>query len=487
MSLVIFRFTLMLWVELYNLAVFCTKPFPKTNNKEVYNKFSFRGKLSSHSFNLFLGMRYAKHLKVDPSAATGLAESLSEVVDQAAENFSSMDNGDLLIEEIMGLFHQAFDRDNKLFVNELFFECQRSIRLTRKHQVYIYAEWERLKDGDKGESYLIQLVNLYRNIVSDMFDPYLSIIIACLKMVEGNFTSFLGSNLSASEFNKYQYAAKRLRDSNLMKGYFPIIRNAVSHSGTHSIDYLEKCIVFKKIERSDSPKVKEVLKVSEAELLGHIQSLIDFTTAIDVSMNIFGLDIIGFIKDQKDISHQFAEKLASVEAFELWRKNCDDFYLPVWADESRDERSKQEHFARIFAEECARRKLPAKQIVFKKDKLLLIEVPKQPIAMDDEQQLIERMIELIRYCVLAEPFFNPIVNSYVVAELSEDDQGCLQVWLQGTDLNDYSVRKANMYDLLSDGNFYRDKLNLNISVDFETLERIQFTSFDAVRKGRQRS
>lgn len=431
-------------------------------------------------------MRYTQHLKIDALSATDLAESLLEVEKQAAENFSTMENGDVLIAQVMSLFHQAFLIDNKIFVNEMFFESQRAIRATQQHQLYIFAQWDRLKTNVGGQFYQVELVNLYRSIVSDMFDPYLSIVVGCLKMIDGNFKSFLEANLSSAEFSKFQYASKKLSETKLLSGYFPIIRNAVSHAGTDSIDYLPEGIVFKKIVRGSEPNIKDYLRLTEVELVAHIQSLIDFTTAIDVSMNIFGLDISGFIKEQRDVSFQFAEKLASVEAFELWRKNCDDFYLPIWSDHNLDEKAKQEYFAMVFAQECNNRGLPAKQLVFKENRLLLIEVPARNIDLHDHHQLVERIVELIRYCLLAEPLFYPRVESFIVDELTEEGKDSYQVWLKASDLRHYNIRKANIYDLLHDGNFYRNKINLNINVDFEKLKELNIKSFDVVRKGRHR-
>ncbi len=431
-------------------------------------------------------MDYVQFLKIDPSGAGKLAESLREIAIQAEENFSTPEAGNALVEKIMPLFHDAFSKDNAAFVGQVFFEAQRAIRRTHRHQKYIYEELDRLKADEDSENNQVRMVNLYRSIVSDMLDVYLSIIVACLKMIEGKFSSFLEANLSSSELTKYQFALKRLQHPEILKGYFPIIRNAASHVGTHSIDYEQEHIIFKKIGRSAKPEIKEVLKVGNGELMGYVHALIDLTTSIDVCMNIFGLDAVNFIVTERNIRCQYADKLASAEAFEAWRKRCEEFYLPVWADSGLDEAAKWDHFSGLFAKECRDRQLPAKQISFRKDEMLLIDVPKKEIDITSEQALVNRSVELIRYALMAEPLFHLRVSSYVIAEIGHNKEECLQAWIKGKDLKDYSLRKANLYDLLNDGNFFRNEENLNIYVDFKALDEISLKSFEPFRRGRNR-
>ncbi|MGE8423395.1 MAG: hypothetical protein ACN6PI_11230 [Sphingobacterium siyangense] len=205
-------------------------------------------------------MEYGSFLRLDKTASA--KEALAEIKDICDENFSSEIAGKQLINEILGLFHEALETDDKAFLGKVFFENQKYLRLTYDHQDFIFRQWDDIKTrtDQMDRCMQMQLVNLYRNIVSDLFDPYLSIIIAAIRFKEGTFSSFNHANLSAGEFQKVQYASSRLKGTHMFSGYVPIIRNAISHSGTHSIVYRAEYIVFRKIQRKTVPEIADILK-----------------------------------------------------------------------------------------------------------------------------------------------------------------------------------------------------------------------------------
>lgn len=94
------------------------------------------------------------------------------------------------------------------------------------------------------------VVNVYRSIVAELYDPALAIIVACLKMRDDSFTSFTNANLSMTEAQKWIFAKSKFKKPAIFAGYLPLIRNAVSHAGTHSIVYEEERVVFRKIQRA---------------------------------------------------------------------------------------------------------------------------------------------------------------------------------------------------------------------------------------------
>jgi hypothetical protein len=388
---------------------------------------------------------------------------------------------------IIALFHDAFQADHKIFITQIFFEGQSAIRRTREHREYILHQFELVKTSPTSTMNQIQAVNLYRSVVSDLYDPYLSIIVACIKLIEGAFDSFVGTNLSSTEFRKYEFASARLKGSVIFNGYFALIRNAVSHTGTHSITYEKESIIFKKVKRSVVPEITEVIQIGTDQLISYIQSLIDFTTAVDVCMNVFGLDAAEYIVGNAEIANSFADLLAMPEDFEVWRQNSVDYYAKVWSNPETTEQSKLEYFAKEFAKACAKHGMYAKQITFKQQLgIVVIEVPGKSIDMSDDQEISSRAIELIRYSLLAEPLFHFRFKSYLVAEAGKASNDSMQVWMQGEDLKDYILRKASIFDLIQDGKIFKNKVDLGMYVDFPALQQIQIKSLMNFRKGKAR-
>lgn len=411
--------------------------------------------------------------------------ALLEVEEICKENFSSEASGKSMVAEMLNLFHEAFEIDNKRFLKEVFFENQKTLRLTYDHQAFIFDQWDKFKLESEPIDRLrqMQLVNLYRNIVSDLFDPYLSIIIACLKFKENSFASFTQANLSSGEFHKVEFAQSRLKGTAMFIGYNPIIRNAVSHSGTHSILYRPDEVIFRKIERTNLPTIKKYIKVSNVELVELIGYLVDFVTAVYAAINIFGIDVQKHITSDQELSTRFLHQTANKKSVRDIRDRKDKEVLGIWQDDQKTDDEKTEFFAKIFAENCTKNNLPAKSLTFKKEgKLLLINVPFKDVDGEDQQQINNRIIELFKYAILAEPLFNFKCSSFLVAETEQQDKDIFQVWLEGEDLKNYDLHEFDLYDLLSKAKIYRNKIDLNLTVDFEALEELELLSFEPVRK-----
>lgn len=411
--------------------------------------------------------------------------ALVEIEAICKENFTSESYGKGLVGEILELFHQAFEKDNKRFLNEVFFENQKTLRLTYDHQDFIFDQWDKFKlEADPiDRMQQMKLVNLYRNIVSDLFDPYLSVIIACLKFKENSFRSFTQANLSTGEFQKVEFALSRLKGTTMFKGYHPIIRNAVSHSGTHSILYKADHIIFRKIERTNIPTIKKYIKVGNEELIELIGFLVDFVTAIFTAVNIFGIDVQKRITSDEELSTRFLHQVADKKSVRNTRERRDNEVLSLWQDAQKTDHEKKEFFVKRFAENCSKNNLPAKSITFKnEEKLLLINIPYKEINANDHQQVINRIIELFKYALLAEPLFNFKCSSFLVAELEEQDKDVYQVWFEQEDLKNYDLHEFDLYDLFANAKIYRNKIDLNLTVDFEKLEDLELLSFEPIRK-----
>ncbi|MBZ4190734.1 hypothetical protein [Niabella beijingensis] len=434
-------------------------------------------------------MSYKKYLRLNHSSFKHLTESLDIIEKESNENFSSKHTGELLIIEILNLFHSTFEANKHSFLTEIFFKNQKALRLTYDHQEYIFNQIDEIiRDrAPVNRTRQIQIVNLYRNIVSDLYDPYLSIIVACLKLKEATFNNFVETNLSTTEFQKFEYAKSRLQGTKMFAGYHSLIRNAVSHTGTHSISYDTQGVTFKKIKRSSNPEVTAVLQLTNEELLSNLRSMIDFITAVNASINIFGLDAKEFILENREIGESFISEFATTELCQAWREDANKQYLKIWSNASLSESAKHDYFAEQFTKGCVDRELKAKKLSFrKKDKIVLIEVPSKRVDMNNKGEVIYRIIELIKYCLVAEPLFHFQYESYVSFETEEMMADTLQVQIEGKYLKDHALLKSNMYNLLDEGQFFKNKILLNLSIDFKGLQEIESRSLTSKKLTKQK-
>src|SRR5262249_45659239 len=138
------------------------------------------------------------------------------------------------------------------------------------------------------------VTNIYRNIVADLFDPYLTLIVACFQFKDGVFTTLDDADLGQGERNKFEYLVskvKRIYSGNptFLSGYDPVVRNAVSHTGARGVRYGADQVIFKNIKRG-TPAVVETVTWTFDELQLKMLQLLECIQSIETASEIFGLD-----------------------------------------------------------------------------------------------------------------------------------------------------------------------------------------------------
>lgn len=386
--------------------------------------------------------------------------------------------------EILDLFHDAFDKEPFVFIKGIFFPNQLMLRATYARQDFALSQFKKAKRIIKLETRQIALEHVYRSIVADLFDPYISILVASVQLKEGNFESFELANLEKGEFNKYEFLKKRLQPDALLKGYFPVIRNAISHAGSHSIERDHDHITFKNIKRGAQPGISKSKKVTTSELTGYIQDLIDLIVAIESAINIMGLDMKDFIVKSPEIAREF-QSLMTQKQLATRRRKKDETYSKVWNNEKLTPEARREYFIRIFAQSCQKNEMPATTIQFK-DLFVIIQIPHQQLAGTEDKFLVKRVAELINYLLLAEMLFHFKFTEFLVEEMPESGKQALQLWLKADDLKAYNVGDAHILDLMHDGKLFRDKEHQPIIINFEILDETDTRSLKFGRKRKKR-
>ena len=397
-------------------------------------------------------------------------KTIHKLEQQVRRNISSVDRAEKFVSLILDLFHEAFIIDNLKFIRDVLFENQLVIRRTLEHQEYVSGQFKSAKRKN-GIQQQIQLANVYRNAVADLFDPYISVLVACIEIRKGRFVSFLSANLGAAEFNKFQYVTANWNSGDLFGGYKPIIRNAVSHAGSHSIEYKDDEIIFRKISRGKPAVVADYMKTSTTELSGLIQDLLDFTEAMNTAINLIGLDLGERIVNDKLLTSLFKQQLVRPERHALRRKSMDADYALVWNDRNKTFKAKLEHFTGLYVNACKSENMPLDKIRFNEEqKIVIVEIPVQQVTSQAQKDILIRIGELVNYAALAEFYFHFQFMSYLVEEAVGPGRDSYQVWLQGPDLKAYNERTAHMIDLLHDGKVYKNKIDQPVNIDFNAFD-----------------
>lgn len=104
----------------------------------------------------------------------------------------------------------------------------------------------------------------------------------------------------------------RLKPTDLFIGYNPIVRNAISHTGTEGIIYQTNSIVFRNIKRGTLPAI-EFVEWTNEELREKTLQLLFLIHGIDISMEIFGFDVSEIIQRDDKLSHKFLDEILSID------------------------------------------------------------------------------------------------------------------------------------------------------------------------------
>ena len=425
-------------------------------------------------------MDYRKFLKITKKKDIAL---LDTVKGEAEFYFTDPMDGASMISDLLQLFHSCYNMDRTMFLTEIFYENQRVLRNTYDHRDLILEDIDRLlKDSSKPKDkrWQIRVINVYRSIVAELYDPALAIIVACLKMREGSFTSFTNANLSMSESQKWDFAKSKLQKPAIFAGYQPLIRNAVSHAGTHSIVYEEERVVFRKIQRSEKPKIVKAVKMPNAELWDKLRSMLDFIVAMNAAIEIFALDTSDDIFSDETITSAFMRILQPTALYERWKTQEEAKYGAIWESAEYTDQEKLDYFLKKFVDAGAGKLKEGSVILNNKNGIFIIRVPAITKNKTTEDELMEQLEALIMICVLAQPFFYHRYTSFLVEEVPKEGGDAYQVWLQGNDIRDFLVRKASIEDLFHDGKIYRNRQDANVWVDFSALEERELKSFAPV-------
>jgi hypothetical protein len=387
------------------------------------------------------------------------------------------------ISVLLPLLHEARDKGGKTFWIELFLPWISIQSSVRAHHDRILSEFARIGEfKHDSQKFLIHLVNVYRSIVSDLLDPYMSLLVGCFQFIEGEFTSIKRANVGLGERNKVEYLESRIRkvdpENRLLSGYEPIVRNAITHTGSDGVVYRADGVLFRNIKRGTSPAV-EAVEWSQDTLVNKIVRLYECIISIDAAVNVFGVDCSELMLKDEDVKSAFVQSALTPERRAELRAPFEDSMQRIRDGKNLSDNERFELLSQVLLYNCAKKKLPVHGIrVSTEKRTVMVELPDPPKDLSDDAVLRDAVMECGHYAILTRAVFGPDFEYFVVRTVPESGQPRLTITLAGKLLEQYIEERAGLYDLLQEADVRLDGNKIALSVDFDKVAEVEKKSLD---------
>jgi hypothetical protein len=271
-------------------------------------------------------------------------------------------------------------------------------------------------------------------------------------------------------------ARHRIRRSggpiDLLDGYDPIVRNALSHTGSDGVLYDPGSIVFRSIRRG-SPPIVQARRWSHEELHDHVIALIELIMSVDAAVEIFGIDNVEAMHEG-EVHDRFAFHALDSEQRRALSASAGEELVRIRRTETIPLSERFELLGRILFQQCAQRNIACRALSFNEEQnICIVSVPvKAPPVSDDE--IREQVMLLIRYLILARSVFGDMFERFVVHGEAEGTT-VITVYLKAGQLDEYIVEKAGLIDFIGNAEIWFDGGPLTLTPDFATVAAAEDT------------
>jgi hypothetical protein len=392
---------------------------------------------------------------------------------------------------LLPLLHEARHKDDKNFWIKLFLPWITIQQSVRAHHNRILDEFVRIGDfGADSQELLIHLVNIYRSLVADLIDPYMTLVVACFQFIEGEFTDIKNANVGAAERNKAEYLTRRIvkidPEMRLLSGYEPIVRNAVTHSGSDGIVYRSNSVLFRSIKRG-TPATVEAVEWARATLVNKIARLYECIASIDAAVNVFGVDSGEFLLKDDNVKSEFIQRALTPERRAELRAPFEELMKRIREDKDLPAEKRIERLSQILLYNYWKKEMPVSGIgVNYSRRAVLIDVPDEQRDFANDETLRDAVMHCGHYAVLARSVFGTDFDHYVIRMVSESAQHRLTTVLPGNLLGEYIEERAGLCDLLHEADVHLDGRKAVITVDFNKVAEKERESLDPVFPRKER-
>lgn len=448
---------------------------------------------------LMLPTVFAEHDKVASSLSEVIARFVanSSVIDPAGfltlTDPTTLDNGALdylrklvftrsisyqqrstTLNWIFGEVSTALSKNAEQYLESIFIPLLRLLGETAENFAQIR---KMLSDESKG-AYTTEdarhVSEVYRRVVSELLDPYLTFVTATIHFNDGNLPDLGELDLDQLERNKIEWITSKIRKSGdqsasdiIFAGYDPTVRNALSHAGAQSVVYGEKSVVYRSIQRGTPPKITKVVEWSFEVLYRRTVELMEFLACVDIAIEIVRFDCTAVLDFERmlslvDASGSDARAALSAKFGEPMSELRHDSTLTV------EERITLLRGTLEFNFQL--RKMDFVDVIFGKDESCLIQIPAEAVPkIRTQADLPVAVSKALRYLIVAYGAFQSIARSYIVVVISALEGADLSIFLQDASLADYVAEEAGLVDLVDEAICTIEETVFRLPIDFQAL------------------
>jgi hypothetical protein len=396
------------------------------------------------------------------------------------------------LQSILLLLHEGYAKNPTGFINQVFLPWVKLRHDLRPRRHRIGRDMARIKEtAEESIEETEHFIALYRSLVSDLLDPYATLLVACHQFVAESFADIESANFNLGEFNKVEFVQSAMRKrgdaAELFKGYNAKVRNAISHAGSHGVTIEGRSILFRDIRRGPAPVVSPV-RWSADELGVNTVLMAELLDCIDAATEIFGLDCVNVDDvDFPTLLQVVDAAFTPIQRADL-RAKMHDHLGKIWSDRAIPDQKRREILAEILSEQYRLRNMALRGFdLGTAATILLIAVPREG-PLDTDQAIRSRLLELTRYLILARSVFGPFGGSLLVAETDEAaERHRLLVTVPSELLDDYANEKAGLIDLLKGGKFQLGPDRIEVFIDEDALAELEDQSLGRALVRRDRA
>lgn len=420
---------------------------------------------------------------------TGLDESsLQELWEKVCFSFDP-ERRLATIEYLLLVMNDARQLDAKRYIKEVFLPFSR-IRLQLRAQVTRItddiARCEEIAEGTR-EDAAHSATKIYRPLVADIFDPYMTLLVATYQFIDGSFASITEANLGFQERNKAELVEARIKKNGgptgLLYGYDPIVRNALSHAGSDGVVYEDGSILFRNIKRGSPPTV-EARRWTHDELHLHIVALIELIMSIDGACEVFALDSMDTLIEDDLRDGVVFHAMTREQRLEIIRRT-DERLEHIRTSDKLDQGERLELLAEVLFMQCGERKMPCSSIRVSQAEDALIVVVPISAAPEGDVEMRNQAMALMRYLIVARAVFGKMFERFI-SEAVAGEKAVMTVEVPVRSLDEYAAEQAGLVDLLSDAIIEIRGGRLVMAVDDEALTAFEDAALEPALPRRRR-